>query len=321
MSQTRKALAALACASLTGSALAQTAERLWNFTTYVDLENSILRPNGQLLFTTLTNPQLYTVDTTAAEPKAEVVRWFPGVTALNGLSKVGDDKYAVTGGVRGSFHYTNETVFTIDFSESSAANPNVTALEVVATLPDAIMLNGLANLPSNPHILLAADSRVATIWRIDIDTGSVAPAINSTLFSADANATAPIGIDGLKVSDDGAYAYFTNVYQAIFGRVPISDDGTTLVATGEAEIVTQFTADGTWDDFYLNGTVAYGAQDPSLLGRIDTTTGEQTNLFNITELAGGPTSVTPKGDGLTWLLTSNGDSAGALSGEVWEIIL
>lgn len=134
MSQTRKVLAALACASLTGSALAQTAERLWNFTTYVDLENSILRPNGHLLFSTLTNPQLYTIDPNAAEPKAEVVRWFPGVTALNGFAKVGADKYAITGGVRGSFHYTNETVFTIDFSESTETNPNVTSLEVVATL-------------------------------------------------------------------------------------------------------------------------------------------------------------------------------------------
>lgn len=183
------------------------------------------------------------------------------------------------------------------------------------------MLNGLSNLPSNPNVLLAADSRVATIWRIDIETGAVAQAINSTLFSADANATTPIGIDGLKVSDDGAYAYFSNVYQAIFGRVPISDDGTTLVATGDAEIVYQFTSDGTWDDFYLNGTLAYGAQDPSLLGLIDLTTGEHTNLYNITDLSGGPTSVTPKGDGQTWYLTSNGDSATVSSGEVWEIVL
>ncbi|KAF3760360.1 hypothetical protein M406DRAFT_353883 [Cryphonectria parasitica EP155] len=320
-SQNSLALAAVTLSSLTGSALAQTAKQLFNFTTYVDIENSILRSNGQLLFTTLTGPELYTIDTNADEPTAEVVRYLPGVTALTGIARVDDDKFAVAGGVRGSYSYANETIFTIDFTEATEENPNITVLETVATLPDAIMLNGMAALPSNSHVLVLADSRVGCLWRVDIDTGSVAEAVTSEYFLAPDNATTPIGIDGLKITADGSYAYFTNVYLELLGRIPIADNGSALVATGDAEIVTNFLGDDDWDDFQLNGTIAYGAQDPYYLSSVDLTTGELTVLINDTSIAGGPTSVVLKGDGSTIYLTTRGDSTTEASGQIIEITL
>lgn len=203
-----------------GSVLAQSATQIWNFTTYVDIENSILRSNGHLLFTTLTSPELFTIDPTADEPKAEVVAWLPGnVTALTGIVEVADDKFAVTGGIRGTYNYTEETIFTVDFSVATEADPNATVISTVAKLPDAIMLNGMAALPSNPSILVVADSRVGCLWRVDIETGSVQKAISSSYMLPTENATTPIGIDGLKISADSSYAYFTNVVLSNLARV------------------------------------------------------------------------------------------------------
>lgn len=211
---------ALAVLAASGSVLGQSVKQIWNFTTYIDIENSILRSNGHLLFTTLTNPQLYTIDPNADEPKAEVVAWMPGgVTALTGIAEVADDKFAVTGGIRGTFNYTEETIFTVDFSVATEENPNATVIETVAKLPDAIMLNGMAALPSNPSILVLADSRVGCLWRVDVETGAVSKAVESYYMEPIDNSTTPIGIDGLKISADSSYAYFTNVDLVILARV------------------------------------------------------------------------------------------------------
>lgn len=215
-----KVSTALAMLASSRSVFAQSATQIWNFTTYVDIENSILRSNGHLLFTTLTSPELFTIDPTADEPKAEVVAWLPGnVTALTGIVEVADDKFAVTGGIRGSYNYTEETIFTVDFSVATEADPNATVISTVAKLPDAVMLNGMAALPSNPSILVVADSRVGCLWRVDVETGSVQKAISSSYMLPTENATTPIGIDGLKISADGSYAYFTNVVLSNLVRV------------------------------------------------------------------------------------------------------
>lgn len=220
MPYSTKASMALAMLAASGSVLGQSATQIWNFTTYVDIENSILRSNGHLLFTTLTSPELFTIDPTAVEPKAEVVAWLPGnVTALTGIVEVADDKFAVTGGIRGTYNYTEETIFTVDFSVATEADPNATVVSTVAKLPDAVMLNGMAALPSNPSILVVADSRVGCLWRVDVETGSVQKAISSPYMLPTENATTPIGIDGLKISADGSYAYFTNVVLSNLARV------------------------------------------------------------------------------------------------------
>lgn len=299
--------AVLLTASLASTALAGAAKQIWNFTTYVDIENSNIRPNGNLLFTTLTGPELYTIDPSAASPEAEVVSSMVGVTALTGLAPIGYDKFAVIGGVRGTYNYTNETIFSVDFSSS-----NGTTIETAVTLPDAIMLNGMASLPSNPRVLLIADSRVGCLWRADLDTSTVTKAVEDDTMLAPANATVPIGVDGLKIT--GGYAYFTNVAKLFFARVPISDDGS--AATGPVEVLTYL--DDDFDDFAVDGIYAYAAQGPSLVRKVDLATGELVSVVvNDTAMAGSPTSVTLKGDGIHGYVTTMGQQATGASGQVF----
>ncbi|KAI6084195.1 hypothetical protein F4821DRAFT_178544 [Hypoxylon rubiginosum] len=302
---------ALLTVALASSALAGSATQIWNFTTYVDIENSILRPNGQLLFTTLTGPELYVIDPSAVSPKAEIVTSMAGATALTGLAAIEHDKFAVIGGVRGSYNYTNETIYTVDFS-----SPSGTIIETAITLPDAIMLNGMVALPSNPHVLLVADSRVGCLWRVDLDTSTVTKAVEDNVMLAPANATVPIGVDGLKVA--GGYAYFTNVAKQLFARVPIADDGS--AAIGAVEVLDYL--DDDIDDFAVDGTYAYAAQHPNLVSKFNLETGDLVSvLVNDDTMAGGPTSVTLKGDGISGYFTTMGNMTTGTSGQIFEFEL
>lgn len=111
------------------------------------------RPNGPVLTTTFSNASLYTLDPTTLNSTAELVAAFEPSTALTGMTSVDNDKFAVAGGVRGGHMYTNETVYTYSFSLGPGP-----IIQVVATLPDAVMLKGMASFPQNPAIVAIADS-------------------------------------------------------------------------------------------------------------------------------------------------------------------
>ncbi|KAK2603173.1 hypothetical protein N8I77_009651 [Diaporthe amygdali] len=295
-----------------------TARQLWNFTSYVDIENTRLRPNGQVLMTTFTNASLYTLDPTSSSPTAELVASFSPSTALTGMATVGKDKFAVIGGVRGSYMYTNETVYTCDFSAGSEP-----AIEVVATLPDAVMLNGMDSLPRNPAVVLIADSRVGAVWRVNTTDGNVTIAYQGDLLLPPENATVPIGINGLKISS--SYVYFTNTAKNLFARIAVTDDG---VMHGEVETVAILAPgeeDYDWDDFIIDasGEIAYMAQSPNAVGKVIIGTGEMDVVVgegNDTSLIG-PTSVTLAEDGVTAYVSTRGTQSSGISGQLVEISL
>lgn len=126
----------------------------------------------------MSNGNLYQIDPKAENPEAEVLIAMPGATALTGFAQTGNDTYVVAGGVRGSYHYYNETLYSIDFSKNASGD-----FGIAASVPDAIMLNGGASLPGNENIILLADSRVACVWRLDLSTGAYEKAIEGDLSS------------------------------------------------------------------------------------------------------------------------------------------
>lgn len=296
-----------------------TTRQLWNFTSYVDIENTHLRPNGQVLMTTFTNASLFSLDPTSSSPTAELVASFAPSTALTGITSVGNDKFAVVGGVRGTYMYTNETVYTCDFS--TGPEP---AIKVVATLPDAVMLNGMDSLPQNPSVVLIADSRVGAVWRVNTTDGNVAMAYQGDLLLPPENATVPIGINGLKISN--GYVYFTNTAKNLFARIAVTDDG---VMHGEVETVAILVPgeeEYDWDDFFIDasGEIAYMAQSPNAVGRVTISTGEMdviAGVGNGSISLIGPTSVTLAEDGLTAYVSTRGMQSIGISGQLVEISL
>lgn len=292
---------AISLALAATSALAVKVEPVYNFTSgTVDIENSELRPNGNILLTTFDQGRLYTLDPSQKRPQAEVLATFPGATALAGISAIAHDKYAVVGGVRGSYHYDNETVYTLDLSQD-AHNP---AISAVARIPDAVMLNGLAALPKQPHVVLIGDARLGQIFRVDTSTGAYKVAFKDPTMLAPANATVPIGVNGLKVVGD--WVYFTNSAQNIFAKVPVSDDGESF---GRVRVVSRLNSSTSdWDDFVVDSQgVAYLAQPTNAIARImpDGTHSVYAGGEG-SELIRGPTSIQIAGDGWAYVTGSGG---------------
>jgi hypothetical protein len=296
--------AVVAAFGLTGPVIAQSSNttassrQIFNFTTYVDIENSVLRPNGHLFLTTLSSANLYSLDPFTGN--ASIVAALPGnITALTGIVSLGGDRYALQGGVRGSYNYTDETLFVVDLS----AGNDTTQIRNVSGLPSAVFLNGLAIVDEN--VVLAADSRLACLWRADLDTGIVTQsASDSATMGAPANASVPIGIDGLKLLRDNGtlWAYYTSVARLLVARVPLAADGSE--AMGPAEVVELLPEDQDWDDF------AFSADGKTVSVAVD-----------VPEMAGGPTSVILVEEGRKAYVTTRGDKASGRSGQVFEVVL
>lgn len=213
----------------------------------VNFENSALRPNGNLLLTTINNGSLYELDPTAANPEIQLVATFGGASVL-GITSIGIDKYAVVGGIS-----NNENVYTIDLSTNSTSH----APGIAATIPGAKLLDGLVALPAQPHVLLVTDALQGLIYRVDTDTG-----LWEIMAEDDAFAGNP-GVNGIKILDN--YAYFTNTATKTYGRFAITVGGE---QAGDVEIIA---TDASSDDFALdsNGVAYLGRQQsPSAVVRI-----------------------------------------------------
>jgi hypothetical protein len=301
-------------ALLANTALATSITQLFNFTTYVDIENSALRPNGHLLLTTFDQGRLYTLNPLSHAPQVELVASLPGATALCGIAAIADDKFAIVGGVRGHYHYNNETVYTVNFS-ADAANPSIRA---IARIPNASMLNGLSSMPQQPHIILLGDSRLGALFRVDTITGESKLAFENDLLAAPANASLPIGVNGLKVV--GEYVLFTNSARNIFGRIRVSADG---LRFGDVEVVARLDSSSyDWDDFIVDSAgVAYVAQPDNAIAKI-MPNGTRSIIAGggNSEKIQGPTSVQLAEGGRSIYVTTRGDGE-KVSGGVYEVQL
>ncbi|KAJ5461716.1 uncharacterized protein N7458_003268 [Penicillium daleae] len=308
----------LALALLASSTFAQATFQLFNFSSYVDIENSALRPNGHLLLTTFDQGRLYTLDPSSRAPEAHLVAALPGATALCGITAIDHDKFAIVGGIRGSYSYTNETIYTVDFTRDTVKP----IIHTVARIPNAAMLNGMASLPTQPHIVLIADSRLGCLFRIDTKTGISKIAFKDDSLAAPANASIPIGINGLKVAR--GYVYFTNTARGTFSRVSVSADGLDF---GDVELIATLNMDATggdWDDFALDTDgVAYVAQPDNSIARVEPD-GQQAIVAGGggTKDIIGPTSVQIGRNGTLYVTTRGGTVDGiSYSGQVVEVQL
>ncbi|CRG88469.1 hypothetical protein PISL3812_05499 [Talaromyces islandicus] len=314
-------LQGLGLAALTAdTALGQSVRQVFNFSSYVDIENSHLRPNGHLLLSTFDNGRLYTIDPSAANPQAQLVSAMPGATALCGIASIGDDKYAVVGGIRGNYSYTNETIYTVDYNGRNAQNATIA---IAAHVSNATMLNGMDSLPQKPHVVLLADSRQGAIYRADTDSGVSTTVIQDEALAAPSNATLPIGANGLKIR--GSFVYYTNSARNTFGRVPITIDGD---QAGDVEVVAHLnggTAGYDWDDFIFDEAgVVYAAQPTNAIAKIKSN--GQHSIFvggGNSTLIQGPTSITIARDGKTAYVTTHGSTVDGFeySGQVLEMQL
>lgn len=92
---------------------------------------------------------------------------------------------------------------------------------VVATLPQAIFLNGLARLAGD--VYLVADSYKGAIWRVDLGTGAASVWMqDARLARLDERNPTP-GVNGIKI--DGGRVWLSNTAQQSLFTVAVREDG------------------------------------------------------------------------------------------------
>ena len=241
------------------------------------IENIAVRANSNLLITSMSVPDLFSIDPTVASPSASIVHTFPNGTGLSGIAEVTPDVFAL---VTGIWDLANTraalgslAVWTIDLNRTP---PEVKLITHVA---NSTILNGVARHPTNPRLLLCADSALGAIWRVDLITGAYSVVFSSPLFQR--TATAHLGINGLRSAPGSPYLYFTNSAQGLFGRVAVQPDGN---QAGAVEVISNNTgagADVVYDDIALdlNGSGKKGdawiASHPSYAVRVGVPGGGQ----------------------------------------------
>ncbi|PQE24171.1 Six-bladed beta-propeller protein [Rutstroemia sp. NJR-2017a BVV2] len=237
------------------------------------IENIHVRANGKLLLTTLSTGSLLTLDPNAATPSPVSVANLTGSTGLTGMATIGSNTYAVSGGVHSLFAFANNSMSV--YVVSIPANSNTgTVLDQIPVL-NTEMLNGMAALPANPHIVLSVDSIGGRIFRINTISKNVDIAFSDPSLGPGNNALVPLGANGLKIRN--GYLYWANSGQGTFARVKINSDGS---KAGNVQVIA--TLSGTisvtnaYDDFaFDNDGNAYVALHSYSVVKI-TPSGKQT---------------------------------------------
>lgn len=249
------------------------------------VENIAIRASGELLVTTISSPAVFQVDPFLSVP-AKVIHTFPGSLSTLGIAEIQPDIFAVITGnfslaafssVKGTY-----SLWKVDMTDIKCddliSKPTATK---IADIPEASFLNGLTLVEKSSPYLLASDSSLGVVFRINHVTGEYKIVMDNALMKP---ATGQIiGINGVHTRD--GYLYFTNSFQLIFARVKVSSEGT---ATGPYEIVAE---SGLGDDFAFDSAGnAYIAQDPgSALEQV-------TPAGKVTVLAGNVNSTILEGD-------------------------
>lgn len=214
---------------------------LFTFDPPVAIENVALTSRGHLLLTTLYDGgRLYSLDPLLPQPDAQVIATLPGCDGLTGIRETAHDVFAVTGGPLGATGFVGLRTFSVTLSGTQTATVTETA-----SVPDTAMLNGIAKLPRDPAVILAADSFRGEIVRINTVSGKVDVAIKDALFRP--TTAVSLGINGLDVLGD--HLYFTNSGQGIFARIKINPDGS-KVNGSEAEILARIPGTPSRQNFY-----------------------------------------------------------------------
>lgn len=282
------------------------------------IENIAVRSNGQLLVTLITTPELYQVDP-FSKTTPQLIHRFPDATSVLGITEIEPDVFGVVVGnwSTETFESTNGSysVWRVDLRPSRCAKKTVTTsnaiVSKITSIPEAYFLNGLELLSPSSPFLLIADSGMGVVWRLNHITGEYGVVLDDALMKPVADEVV-LGINALHTRN--GFLYFTNTFQRLFARVPISPCGT---ATGPYEVVAY---NGLGDDFTFDkhGN-AFVAQDAGNALQLVTPGGTVTVLagnVNSTILVGDTSAAfgRTEWDRDTLYVVTNGGMAGAVPG-------
>ncbi|OJJ07748.1 hypothetical protein ASPVEDRAFT_877871 [Aspergillus versicolor CBS 583.65] len=196
-----------------------TAGKIYQLNNGTWIENLTQRTNLSC-FTRLTrydSPEVQEVNLLHPHSGPRTIYTFANATSATGITELSTERYAVLT----LNHAVNTTTVSIWTLQTNALLPIAT--KVADSIVDSELLNGLAAV--SPHIVLATNSFVGGIVRINLQNG-----IADEISAGD---SFPAGVNGLKYQEP--YLYYTNMFEGVFGRIAV--DPSTGAPAGEAEVI------------------------------------------------------------------------------------
>jgi hypothetical protein len=194
------------------------------------LENIAARPNGDLLVTQLSpSPILHTIkNPSSGNATLESIYQFhaDNVTDLLGITETTPDTYIIIAGNATANATGYAGTFSVWQADFATANMYIPTVRKLANIPQAKLLNGAISLPSDPSIVIIADSQYGLLFRFDTKTGVseiIADRPELKAYPQQHNATVGFGVNGVKIR--GKWLYFSNSDLVSIYRIPITSTG------------------------------------------------------------------------------------------------
>ncbi|KAH7102083.1 hypothetical protein BKA62DRAFT_701407 [Auriculariales sp. MPI-PUGE-AT-0066] len=226
--------------------------RVYTFADGSFLENIAVRANGHLIFTSITQPRVYTIDPTLSVPTPRVLVEFNAsvATIVSGITEYEPDRFAFIAARFDPQTYTTEgaALWSIDLHHSTT---QPLTPRKITDLPDVKFGNGLIALPKFPGTVLISDSILGALWTVNVHSGAKHIVAQIDAFAASNPAIpVPLGINGIRTH--GSDLYFVNTNLQRISRVPIHADG--RLAGNVTVLASPLTSAGqvTFDDFAVD---------------------------------------------------------------------
>ncbi|KAL1863836.1 hypothetical protein Plec18167_007976 [Paecilomyces lecythidis] len=192
------------------------ATTLHTFPNHTWAENIAVRPNGQILVTTLQNgAQLWQIDP-FHETDPVIVHQWSNRTGLTGIAELEPDVFAV---IASDLSLSPLTIGSGSYEiwrvELHNNHPHVS---LVAPIPEAKLLNGMGAFDRESGTVLVADSLLNSLWFVNTRTGSYKQVIHDPVPISGPNSTLNLGINGVRVFGDDIY--FDNMGEEVLLKVP-----------------------------------------------------------------------------------------------------
>lgn len=196
------------------------AETVHEFPRGTWIENIAIRKNGQILATEETHPRIYQVDPFHNRPAVQVHEFDNTVSVLGIVETSPDVFHVCTGNFSSKLlqGYGEEYIYKVDMRNFSPNRPCSAAVSKLATMDQARAINGMTFLGADSGLLLVSDFLAGVIWNVDIATGDVNLAINSTF-------TRSTGFGANGIHYHAGYLYFTNSQQETLVKVKVDSKG------------------------------------------------------------------------------------------------
>lgn len=200
------------------------------------LENIAVRPNGNILVSVASRPELWEVTPLAQSPgnsQAQLIHRFSHTEMgmVTGITELTSDVFAII---------VPNTVWKVNMTVQGQITPTR-----IATLEDARSLNGMDLLDTERGTVAISDSEAGLVWRLDTNTGDYSVMLEDDTMTPNTKLGPLIGINGLKTLHD--YVYYSNTPNQILCRVRVDKDSGN--ALGPYEIISKEVMS---DDFALS---------------------------------------------------------------------